>query len=91
MVKPATIFSGEIADRLGYSADYFRRHIDRLIIEKCMPTPLPALGRKRWDRARIEAWLAGQRVPQPANDAAPLAPNDDDWRAALNNEYGRAG
>lgn len=86
----SAIFSGEIAERLGYSADYFRRHIDRLIIEKCMPTPLPSLGRKRWDRARIEAWLKGQSVPQAANDAAPIAPSDDDWQAALAAEYGRA-
>jgi predicted DNA-binding transcriptional regulator AlpA len=88
------VFVPELAQRLGYSPDYFRRHIDRLIIEHRMPTPLPALGWKRWDRARIEAWLAGRPVPQAANDIAPSAPAEDDiaaQRALLHQAYGRAG
>lgn len=89
------VFAPELAARLGYSPDYFRRHLDRFVIEQRMPTPLPALGWKRWDRQKIEAWLEGRSAPRAANDAAPLAPIADDdiegQRAAFHREYGRVG
>lgn len=88
----APMFVPELAGRLGYDPGYFRRHIDRFIVEHRMPTPLPALGWKRWDRQKIEAWLQGRGVPQAANDIAPSAPAEDDiaaQRALLHEAYGR--
>lgn len=82
------MFAPEIADRLGYSADYFNRHIDRFVVELRMPTWQPSLGRRRWDRALMEAWLNGRVLPAAANDTAPLAPDAAAWRDALAHEYG---
>lgn len=85
------MFAPELAARLGYSTDYFRRHTNRLIIEKRMPTPLPALGWKRWDREKAEAWLAGMTPPAAANDAGMHGDDVAGQRAMLAQVYGRTG
>lgn len=62
------MFVPELAQRLGYTPDHLRRHIDRLVIEARMPCPMLCIGWKRWDRPAIEAWLKGYVA---ANDVRP--------------------
>jgi hypothetical protein len=71
------MFVAELAARLGYTPDHFRRHIDRLITEARMPTPMLCIGRRRWRRDQVEAWLAGYVSGRAANDALPPPANDD--------------
>lgn len=83
------MFVAELAQRLGYTPDTLRRHIDRLIVEARMPSPMLCIGWKRWDRQAIEAWLKGYRQPHAANDAAPLEADDiDAQRDMLRRAYG---
>lgn len=79
---------GEIANKLGKSSDWLREHRAKLQADFKMPAPLPVPGHPRWDRARIDAWLAGWQQPVPANDAAPL--DMTDWRTRLRSHYRRA-
>lgn len=81
-MKPYT--AAQAAERLGLSLGTFHRNFARLIVAG-MPAPLLPFGRKRFDRARFEAWIAHRSIPSPANDAAALTL--DEQRAALAREY----
>lgn len=92
-MREAPFTAAELAARLGRSTDWLYRHFDRLVIEDRMPLPLSSIGRRRWDRATIEAWL-GRHHPlapaaPPANDNAGRPAGDQDWRAYLAQAYGR--
>jgi len=87
-LAPVTV--AELAARLGITP----AHLCRTCAERVaagMPSPVSTVGHRRWDRRRIDAWLAGNGAPTAANDAAPLIPStDDDWRQRLAAAYGAA-
>lgn len=67
-----TYCTGTLSNRLGRSADWLYRN-RRKLEAAGLPAPLPGPGHRRWDRAAVDRWLAGQVVAAPANDLAPLA------------------
>ncbi len=84
--------SAELAGRLGHSADWLYRNLDRLVAEEKMPAPLTRRGHHTWDRASIEAWLGRHHPhapPEPANDAAPAPEpfSDRAWQKHLAEVY----
>jgi hypothetical protein len=89
--KPFT--SAEIAERLGITRKtfYIRRH--RLHVVDKMPRPISEVGKPKWDRAGMEAWLTRNdpRLPQvrAANDAIapPMPSNDVQWSEFLRRHY----
>lgn len=85
-LPPMTV--AELAERLGITAQRLRDTCDRRVAAG-MPAPISPVGHRRWERKRIEAWLAGQVVALPANDAVPIAPgSDEEWKARLAAAYG---
>lgn len=85
-LAPVTV--AELAARLGLTPQRLRDTCDQRVAAG-MPAPISPVGHRRWERRRIEAWLAGQVVAMPANDAVPLAPgSDDEWRQRLAAAYG---
>ncbi len=68
--------SGDIANKLGKSADWFYHH--RPVLEGMgMPAPLPGPGQRRWDCDAIDLWLRGRgKGGFPANDVAAPPPAD---------------
>lgn len=93
-IRPATYSTGELSQRLGRAPDWFYKNKERLYAHG-MPRPLPMPGHPRWNRARVEAWLAGWlgESPTAANDPAPAAvPADEDrnvkdWQEHLARRY----
>lgn len=64
MQPRALLTQRQVAEWLGHSLDWFRRHRARLTAEQGFPAPVPGLGR-RWDPAAITAWLARYRGVAP--------------------------
>jgi len=80
--------SGEIANKLGKSADWFSEHRAELHAKFAMPQPLPQPGQRRWDRGQIDAWLLGYKRLQAANDAGPMpAAEGAAWQPFLAQVY----
>jgi hypothetical protein len=79
--------TAEVAALVGRSPDRLLSNVQRLHRDHGMPLPLA--GRPyRWDRATFDAWRAGRKPPPaPANDAHAIAPDTEDWRQALAEEY----
>lgn len=84
--SPMTV--AELAERLGITPGTLRDTCDRRVAAG-MPAPISPFGHRRWERRRIEAWLAGHATVAPANDAVPIAPEtEDQWHRALAETYG---
>lgn len=82
----------ELAARLGHGVDWLYDHVDELIAAG-MPAPLSPIGRRRWERSTMEAWLTRHhplRPPAAANDQAPpiVPASDAEHRAHLAQVYG---
>lgn len=76
-IAPFTL--AELAARLGHHPRWLTRDGEKnlqVLLAAGMPPPLSPVGRRRWDRRRIEAWLARDRpvVGRPANDEFETAP-----------------
>lgn len=60
----------DLAAILGYrDPATFRTVLRDLLDRHQFPPPLPGFRRDRWSRAQVMAWLAGARVPAPADAA----------------------
>jgi hypothetical protein len=66
----------EAAIYLSFSPSFFRR----LVVEKKMPRPRLAAGRRVWDVEELD--LAFKALPREGGDAAPLFIADTDKRGA---------
>lgn len=97
MRPPATYSAADIAGKLGCSVDHVYRRIDGMQARDGFPAPLLSTGRRRWDRASVDAWFSRHHPDRPklvpANDVAPpeTPASLEGWRDRLAREYGRAG
>lgn len=87
--------SGEIAQRLGRSSEWFYDNKARLYA-RGLPKPLPTPGHPRWSADLVDQWLLGWLGPvqSAANDTTPPVPETDrnlkEWREDLARRYRRA-
>lgn len=60
----------DLAAILGYrDPATFRATLRTLLERHQFPPPLPGLRREKWSRDQVMAWLAGARMPAPADAA----------------------
>jgi hypothetical protein len=88
--KPKPFDRRELADRLGHPVEYLYRAANMAkLYDAGLPFPLPGPGRPKWDRAKTEAWLAGETPLEAANDAGPVPEprGDAAWRKHLSAAY----
>lgn len=84
----APFTAADVAERLGISVEHFYRSYARLVADEGMPSRQRARGHYTFDRADMERWLNPRTRLTAANDDAPPAPADTDWRAVLARAYG---
>lgn len=68
-----------LAAELGRSTAWLYRNWRRCVAERLIPPPLDAPGRRRWDRAELDAWreaMAAQRRRPVFGDQAQAAIED---------------
>ena len=85
-------FAAEIERMLGMSAgNLYRKGELEKLYRKGFPESL-TLGRYRFPKAKVDAFMAGRKpLPDPANDAAPLAPAGvEDWQRLLHSTYSQS-
>ena len=89
--RPETYSCGDCANKLGKSAEWFRKNLEQLYA-RGMPQPIDQPGHRRWETIGWDAWRLGFNGPKDAaNDAAPAEPvTVEGHRERLHRAYGGA-